>query len=223
LPTNDSKEKDPPPKTTGVTDYTYRWYDPLTGRWSSRDPIEEEGGMNLYGFVGNNGIDFFDMLGEKKGKVNGGKQRKERKRKDSQRENQENKEHNRNKRKNKETEDDIEDGSGDAWDDLDDLITEIEETIGDPAGKIAEKSGSEMCDEEAKKTNYEKGCACCYVHIKSWKVLIGGTGHSSFSIVEFVQFETEPCRGKKRGPWISDPPKAGQYDINHDKSYEKSY
>jgi RHS repeat-associated protein len=27
----------------GVTYYTYRWYDPVTGRWPSRDPIKEIG------------------------------------------------------------------------------------------------------------------------------------------------------------------------------------
>jgi hypothetical protein len=46
-----------------VTDYTYRWYDPITGRWPSRDPIEEEGGINLYGFVGNDGVNGVDFLG----------------------------------------------------------------------------------------------------------------------------------------------------------------
>jgi hypothetical protein len=46
-----------------VTVYTYRWYDPLTGRWPSRDPIEEQGGMNLYGFVGNEGINLSGYLG----------------------------------------------------------------------------------------------------------------------------------------------------------------
>jgi RHS repeat-associated protein len=46
-----------------VTYYGYRWYDPITGRWPSRDPIEEQGGINLYGFVGNNGIDRLDLLG----------------------------------------------------------------------------------------------------------------------------------------------------------------
>ncbi|MEI7911438.1 MAG: hypothetical protein WCK77_17535 [Verrucomicrobiota bacterium] len=30
--------------------------------WPSRDPIEEEGGMNLYGFVGNDGVDRVDRL-----------------------------------------------------------------------------------------------------------------------------------------------------------------
>jgi RHS repeat-associated protein len=47
----------------GVTDYTYRWYDPLTGRWPSRDPIGEKGGVNLYGFVGNSPISRLDILG----------------------------------------------------------------------------------------------------------------------------------------------------------------
>ena len=46
-----------------VADYLYRYYDPLTGRWPSRDPIEEEGGVNLYGFVGNDGINHMDFLG----------------------------------------------------------------------------------------------------------------------------------------------------------------
>ncbi len=43
--------------------YGYRYYDPLTGRWPSRDPIEERGGINLYGFVRNNGINKRDYLG----------------------------------------------------------------------------------------------------------------------------------------------------------------
>ncbi len=43
--------------------YGYRYYDPMTGRWPSRDPIAEKGGMNLYGFVGNNAVDKRDFLG----------------------------------------------------------------------------------------------------------------------------------------------------------------
>ena len=31
--------------------------------WPSRDPIEEEGGINLYGFVGNEGVNQWDYLG----------------------------------------------------------------------------------------------------------------------------------------------------------------
>ncbi|MCU0796604.1 MAG: hypothetical protein MUF31_11790 [Akkermansiaceae bacterium] len=52
---------------TGMLYYGYRWYDPVTGRWPSRDPIEESGGMNLYGFVGNDGVNGWDLLGCKPG------------------------------------------------------------------------------------------------------------------------------------------------------------
>jgi hypothetical protein len=50
----------------GVTYYGYRWYDPVTGRWPSRDPIEEEGGINLYGFVNNASTLLVDVLGQYK-------------------------------------------------------------------------------------------------------------------------------------------------------------
>jgi RHS repeat-associated protein len=48
---------------TGYYNYGYRYYDPKTGRWLSRDPIGERGGMNLYGFVGNDGVNLIDNLG----------------------------------------------------------------------------------------------------------------------------------------------------------------
>jgi RHS repeat-associated protein len=48
---------------SGLYYYGYRYFDPVTGRWPSRDPIGEEGGMNLYGFVGNNGVKSRDFLG----------------------------------------------------------------------------------------------------------------------------------------------------------------
>jgi RHS repeat-associated protein len=48
---------------TGLNYYCYRFYDPNNGRWPSRDPIEERGGLNLYGMVGNNGVNTLDGLG----------------------------------------------------------------------------------------------------------------------------------------------------------------
>jgi len=48
---------------SGLLYYGYRFYDPVTGRWPSRDPIGEEGGVNLYGFVNNNGVNRWDYLG----------------------------------------------------------------------------------------------------------------------------------------------------------------
>jgi RHS repeat-associated protein len=48
---------------SGVTYYGFRYYDAETGRWPSRDPIGERGGLNLYGFVGNNPVDNWDYIG----------------------------------------------------------------------------------------------------------------------------------------------------------------
>jgi RHS repeat-associated protein len=47
----------------GLLYYGYRWYSPSLGRWINRDPIEESGGMNLYGFVSNDGVGHWDVLG----------------------------------------------------------------------------------------------------------------------------------------------------------------
>jgi RHS repeat-associated protein len=41
----------------------YRPYCTIIGKWLSRDPIGEAGGLNLYGYVGNNPINFRDPLG----------------------------------------------------------------------------------------------------------------------------------------------------------------
>jgi RHS repeat-associated protein len=48
---------------TGLIYYIHRYYGPRHGQWLSHDPIEEAGGLNLYGFVGNNGIERSDSLG----------------------------------------------------------------------------------------------------------------------------------------------------------------
>jgi RHS repeat-associated protein len=47
---------------TGFTTYLYRPYNPETGAWLSRDPYGVSGGLNLYGFVGNNGVGSVDLL-----------------------------------------------------------------------------------------------------------------------------------------------------------------
>ena len=48
---------------TGLLYYGYRFYNPMDGRWLSRDPIEEQGGWNLYGFVANDAVSRYDALG----------------------------------------------------------------------------------------------------------------------------------------------------------------
>ena len=48
---------------TGFYYYGFRYLDTVTGRWLSRDPIGERGGLNLYGFVYNNSNKWMDVLG----------------------------------------------------------------------------------------------------------------------------------------------------------------
>lgn len=48
---------------TSLVYYGYRYYSPLLGRFINRDPIGEEGGINLYGFCGNDGVNGYDFLG----------------------------------------------------------------------------------------------------------------------------------------------------------------
>jgi len=43
--------------------YGYRYYNASTGRWPNRDPIQERGGINLFGFNGNDGINRNDATG----------------------------------------------------------------------------------------------------------------------------------------------------------------
>ena len=50
-------------RETGLYCYDYRYYDPILGRWLSRDPIEESGGVNVYGFVANDPLDYTDPAG----------------------------------------------------------------------------------------------------------------------------------------------------------------
>jgi len=40
-----------------------RYSSPSSGRFINRDPIEEQGGINLYSFVGNNSVNAYDYLG----------------------------------------------------------------------------------------------------------------------------------------------------------------
>jgi RHS repeat-associated protein len=48
---------------TGLSYYGYRFYSPTIGRWINRDPLGEKGGINLYGFVGNNPVNWVDSMG----------------------------------------------------------------------------------------------------------------------------------------------------------------
>ena len=47
----------------GLYYYGYRFYHPILMRWLNRDPIEEDGGVNLYVICENNPVDAYDELG----------------------------------------------------------------------------------------------------------------------------------------------------------------
>ncbi len=55
-----SKEYDAP---TGLNYYGYRFYSPPLGRWIGRDPIGEQGGLNLFYFSINDPVNRYDRLG----------------------------------------------------------------------------------------------------------------------------------------------------------------
>ena len=57
---------------TGLVYYNYRYYNPKWGRWTKRDPMGEQGGVNLYAFVRNRTLDSVDTLGLKE-KISVGK------------------------------------------------------------------------------------------------------------------------------------------------------
>ncbi|WP_124330899.1 RHS repeat domain-containing protein [Desulfonema ishimotonii] len=48
---------------TGLYYYGFRYYHTELGRWISRDPMGEQGGYNLYGFVSNNPVFLYDAWG----------------------------------------------------------------------------------------------------------------------------------------------------------------
>ena len=48
---------------TDLLYYGYRYYKASTGTWLRKDPVEERGGLNLYGFVKNDCINKYDSDG----------------------------------------------------------------------------------------------------------------------------------------------------------------
>ncbi len=50
-------------EVTGLYQMGYRWYNPVLGRWQSRDPIGLSGGVNDVCFCANNPFSMFDIVG----------------------------------------------------------------------------------------------------------------------------------------------------------------
>jgi RHS repeat-associated protein len=49
---------------SGDPSFSLRWYDPVTGRWLSNDPIGIAGGLNQYVFCGNDPVNYSDPDGQ---------------------------------------------------------------------------------------------------------------------------------------------------------------
>ena len=49
--------------SVGLYNYGYRFYSPSLGRWINRDPIQEAGGLNLYGAFANDPVNKYDEYG----------------------------------------------------------------------------------------------------------------------------------------------------------------
>jgi RHS repeat-associated protein len=56
---------------TGLVLQGHRYYDPATGTWLTRDPIGQAGGVNVYGYVGGDPVNWNDEDGLKKKKRGG--------------------------------------------------------------------------------------------------------------------------------------------------------
>jgi len=52
----------------GLVNCMNRWYDPLSGRWISRDPAGLDGGENAYEFCDGNPLTFLDRNGLQSGR-----------------------------------------------------------------------------------------------------------------------------------------------------------
>ena len=48
---------------SGLLNFGYRLYSPALGRWLTQDPMEEEGGLNLYALCENSPVNAYDALG----------------------------------------------------------------------------------------------------------------------------------------------------------------
>ena len=54
---------------TDLLYYGFRYYNPTTGRWLSRDPLEEKGALNLFGFCQNDPVLIIDKDGREIGSI----------------------------------------------------------------------------------------------------------------------------------------------------------
>jgi RHS repeat-associated protein len=168
LPDNDLDNGLPPPKSMGVTDYAYRYYDPVTGRWPSRDPIGERGGVNLYGFNYNSPVDRFDDLGHES------RTQREANRNTRNQANQEGRRNNQNAATTEEIANRANNNNRKGQNAGEAIGEEAIEQLGSLSQEQAEKLAKEKCDELLKESNCTKGCRSCKWSIHGVQAVQGG-------------------------------------------------
>jgi RHS repeat-associated protein len=216
-----------PKKTGGVTVYGYRHYTPKTGQFLGRDPIEEEGGMNLYGFVYNAPLEWIDKLGNGPVKSQQSKQRNY--------ENRNNRQNNKNRGTTEEIANHANENSSslanpDANSNIENVISDILDdpicgSISSIAEAVSHNAGKRACYESMRSSGAKSGCACCIYTIKKWKMLHGGcppvdtTGLDGS--VKIINVPPEKCISPKpiSGPRMSPKPGAGQFDVEYTHVY----
>ncbi len=151
-----SKSRRPRPR---VADYTNRWYDPSTGRWSSRDPIEEEGGVNLYEFVHNAPLNYFDDLGNTpKATQNAQRVARNQANQQNRRDNQNREFENGNNR----SKDRDVGGGGGKWSDIGNDIVNPQSGRGIMHSRMRVLA-NESCTQKMNELKVKPGCGCCAV------------------------------------------------------------
>jgi hypothetical protein len=63
LPAKPLHKKTPIGYFSNIAILSLKYFNPQNCKWLSRDPINEKGGLNLYGFVGNNPVNTWDYNG----------------------------------------------------------------------------------------------------------------------------------------------------------------
>lgn len=218
--------------------YGYRYYDPVTGRWPSRDPIEEQGGDNLHGFAFNDPLDYIDVLGNAPKIVRQQQTNRRRQENETNRRNNEVNSENRSK-----TEDVIdkvnENSEGEIRKELPDRLkntpeNDVSKILDDPKKgvwdvgrrKIAESTGRRRCEVLINESGIPSGCGCCIFGVKSWRVLVGGIDHpAEFMFVGATvhKMPNKDCKpstiDNPGGATMIPTPESGQYDVKYSHFY----
>jgi RHS repeat-associated protein len=216
---------------TGLYYYGYRYYDAVAGRWINRDPIGENGGINLCGMVENKPLTEVDLLGRKgipRSSVPPG---------------------NRGPGKYQPLPfpkvplpplPDVKGGEPPGKPEMPDPLKDIDDTgeiptiLDDPifgtwevfVVRVAHRAGRSQCDNLFNTSGFKIGCGCCIYTVKQWKMLIGGANPSQQAAMTGASIYKTPnskCVSPPPlppgTPTIGPVPGFGQYEITYESVY----